>query len=118
MLLKSKKRKWQLLGGAGALAQPMSPDAWHAAFGIFASCCLWHPCTSDELQQACSHNWHGIPVWQLNVPSCDCRFRRLALKHHPDADPSEEAGKEFARICEAYDVLSNGEGCFSSSTAQ
>ncbi|KAF8073188.1 DNAJB13 [Scenedesmus sp. PABB004] len=33
-------------------------------------------------------------------------FRRLALKHHPDADGSPEGAREFARICEAYDVLS------------
>lgn len=31
------------------------------------------------------------------------------MKHHPDADPSEEASKDFSRICEAYEVLSNGE---------
>lgn len=35
------------------------------------------------------------------------RFRRLAMKHHPDIDI--DSREEFASICEAYDVLSNGE---------
>lgn len=34
-------------------------------------------------------------------------YRRLALKYHPDTDPSETAQQEFVAICEAYDVLSN-----------
>jgi len=37
-----------------------------------------------------------------------CRFRRLAMKHHPDIEPSESSRAEFSRICEAYDVLSTG----------
>lgn len=39
-----------------------------------------------------------------------CRFRRLALKYHPDTDSSEEGHTEFKNVCEAYGVLSNG-GC-------
>lgn len=34
-------------------------------------------------------------------------YRRLALKYHPDTDASTDASDEFARVCEAYDVLSN-----------
>ena len=34
------------------------------------------------------------------------RFRTLALKYHPSRDPSDNASTEFARVCEAYDVLS------------
>lgn len=38
-----------------------------------------------------------------------CRFRRLAMKHHPDIESAETSQQEFARICEAYEVLSSGE---------
>ncbi|KAI8474951.1 MAG: radial spoke protein 16 [Monoraphidium minutum] len=34
-------------------------------------------------------------------------YRRLALKHHPDVDASDEAAAAFALVGEAYDVLSN-----------
>jgi len=37
-----------------------------------------------------------------------CSFRRLSLKYHPDSNTEEESKAEFSRICEAYDVLSNG----------
>ncbi len=37
-------------------------------------------------------------------------FRRLARKHHPDLNPGDEvANREFKRINEAYEVLSNPE---------
>jgi DnaJ-class molecular chaperone len=42
-------------------------------------------------------------------PSLWCRrYRRLALKYHPEADCTHEGQQEFLRVCEAYDVLSNG----------
>lgn len=28
------------------------------------------------------------------------------MKYHPSRDPSDNAETEFARVCEAYDVLS------------
>ncbi len=37
------------------------------------------------------------------------RFRRLALKYHPEVDRSDAARAEFLRVCEAYDVLSDCE---------
>lgn len=53
-----------------------------------------------------AHYWDAIAAALLHY-----RFRRLALKHHPDADPSEASTQEFSRICEAYDVLSSGMQC-------
>ena len=43
-----------------------------------------------------------------NYSALLCSYRRLALKFHPDKDPSADAKKAFARIAEAYDVLSDG----------
>jgi DnaJ-class molecular chaperone len=38
-------------------------------------------------------------------------FRRLSLKYHPmkSADNLSSNQKEFSKVCEAYDVLSNTE---------
>ncbi len=36
-----------------------------------------------------------------------CRYRRLALKFHPEMNAEPGAKEEFNRICEAYDVLSD-----------
>jgi DnaJ-class molecular chaperone len=35
------------------------------------------------------------------------RFRRLALKKHPDVNKSPKAHQEFIEIMEAYEILSN-----------
>lgn len=37
------------------------------------------------------------------------RYRRLALKFHPEISKDGDATTEFNRICEAYDVLSDRE---------
>lgn len=37
-------------------------------------------------------------------------YRSLALTHHPDCNPSPEAGNEFIAIKEAYDFLINLDG--------
>src|SRR3954465_6692943 len=46
-----------------------------------------------------------------DLPALRQAFRKLALKHHPDAVPPEEketAAEQFARINQAYEVLRNG----------
>ena len=37
------------------------------------------------------------------------RYRQKALRFHPDNDKAPEAVLEFARVCEAYDVLRDRE---------
>ncbi len=34
-------------------------------------------------------------------------FRRLALKYHPDVNPSPDAEEKFRKICESYEVVSS-----------
>ncbi len=36
------------------------------------------------------------------------RYRRIALRLHPDKNAAAAAAQEFSRACEAYNVLSNG----------
>ena len=37
------------------------------------------------------------------------RYRKLALKFHPEINKDEASAAEFNRMCEAYDVLSDRE---------
>jgi DnaJ family protein B protein 13 len=40
------------------------------------------------------------------IASAPHRYRKLSLKYHPDKDDSADAAVIFARVAEAYDVLS------------
>jgi hypothetical protein len=43
----------------------------------------------------------------VSPQDCKRQFRQLALRYHPDKNPSEEAKHRFQEINEAYTVLSN-----------
>jgi hypothetical protein len=52
-----------------------------------------------------SHRIRKFPCLNCNSN----RYRRLALKYHPDCNKDEDSKEEFARVCESYDVLSDRE---------
>lgn len=49
--------------------------------------------------------------WVTSVRPLPPRYRKLALKWHPDKNPDnkEEAERKFKQVAEAYEVLSDGE---------
>jgi hypothetical protein len=80
-------------------------------------CCCSH--LGCGIRVVCSrHPAIGMPLSLSLLHAARCRFRRLAMKHHPDMAAASAGGaggdsssSEFASICEAYDVLSNGGWC-------
>jgi len=44
----------------------------------------------------------------FSAPLCFCRYRKLALKFHPEKNHGDQTATEkFKQIAEAYDVLSD-----------
>lgn len=43
----------------------------------------------------------------LTQESCRKKYRKMALKYHPDKNPSDNSSLEFIRVSEAYTFLSN-----------
>mmetsp|Transcript_15189 Transcript_15189/g.26339 ORF Transcript_15189/g.26339 Transcript_15189/m.26339 type:complete len:361 (-) Transcript_15189:870-1952(-) len=56
-----------------------------------------------------SNDYYDILALTRNADDLGIRraFRRLALKYHPGINKEDAAISEFARVCEAYDVLSD-----------
>ena len=50
------------------------------------------------------------PVSEVFLGIAHCRYKRLALRWHPDKNPDnkEEAAVKFKEISEAYEILSDG----------
>eukprot|EP00983_Pelagomonas_calceolata_P067463 1149490-Pelagomonas_calceolata.AAC.5 len=88
---------------------------WPQRAGAYTSNALGKPAKMPS-EEATKATARGLDYYEClgltrNADVLEIRrtYRRLALKYHPDCNKDVDSKEEFARICEAYDVLSDRE---------